>query len=197
MKEIHLHGSLGARFGGPFSLAVRDPAEAIRALSTQLPGFRDALAEGDWHVVRGSLAEGSELDEQGLALALRDGQQMHLLPAASGAGRGAGKAIAGIALVGASFLIPGGGLAIGALTVSAGTVASVGVGLALAGVGQMLTPMPGVGAYEQRERPDQRPSFLFDGPVNTSTQGICVPVVYGEVLTGSVVISAGMTAEEI
>ncbi len=197
MKEIHLHGSLRARFGGPFSLAVRDPAEAIRALGTQLPGFRDALAEGEWHVVRGSLDDGAELDEQGLALALRDGQQLHLLPAGTGAGRGAGKAIAGVALIGASFLIPGSGLAIGALTVSAGTVASVGVGLALAGVGQMLTPMPGVGAYEQRERPDQRPSFLFDGPVNTSTQGLAVPVVYGEVLTGSVVISAGMTAEEI
>jgi len=198
MIDFHLHGSLGARFGERFSLDVRDPAEAVRALCLQMPEFRQALAEGDWHVVRGDLAAGEHLDEQRLDLALGSAGELHLLPAATGAGgdSGVGKAIAGIALIGASFFVPGAGaLGYGIITKSA--VAGLGVSMALTGVSMMLAPSPRIGDYGSRERADQRPSFLFDGPVNTSTQGLPVPVVYGRVRAGSVVISAGMNAEEI
>jgi predicted phage tail protein len=35
------------------------------------------------------------------------------------------------------------------------------------------------------ERPENKPSFLFDGPVNTITQGHPVPVGYGKAFVGS------------
>ncbi|XKE45761.1 hypothetical protein LG302_01050 [Halomonas organivorans] len=198
MKAIHLHGHLGGRFGGPFSLDVRDPAEAVRALSSQLPGFREVLAEGDWQVVRGPLDAGEPLDEAGLALGLAEGGELHLLPAVAGAGgdSGLGKVIAGVALVAAAGAFIPATAAIAGVGVQS-TVAGLGISMALGGVAQMLAPSPQVGDYGSRERPDQRPSFLFDGPVNTSTQGLPVPLVYGRVRAGSVVISAGMNAEEI
>lgn len=196
MIECHLHGSLKARFGGPFSLAVRDTAEAVRALCAQLTGFRDALTQGQWQVVRGNVETGTALDEQALGLALGHADALHLMPAIEGAGSdGVGKVLAGAALIGASFLVPGAG-AFGAGIITQGAVAGLGVSLALGGVSMMLAPSP-QSNFNERERPDQRPSFLFDGPVNTSTQGLPMPVIYGRMKTGSIVISAGMTAEEL
>lgn len=194
MREIILHGSLGAHFGERFSLDVRDPAEAVRALGIQLPGFREAIEADNWHVIRGPLEDGDSLDEGGLTVSLGNQNEIHILPAIEGAGDGAGKVIGGIALVGAAMFIPGGAALAGIALQPA--VAGLGISMALGGVSQMLAPTPQSG-YEERESPDQRPSFLFDGPVNTSTQGLPVPVVYGRIKTGSVVVSAGMTAEEL
>lgn len=196
MKTIHLHGALATQFGESFALNVRDPAEAVRALSTQLTGFREAIEASNWHVVRGPLESGETLDEDGLTVALGHENEIHLLPAIAGAGDGIGQVIVGAALIGASFLIPGAG-AFGAGLITQGLVGGVGVSMVLGGVSQMLSPTPSAGDYGDRERPDERPSFLFDGPVNTSTQGLPVPVVYGRVKTGSIVVSAGMNSEEM
>lgn len=196
MHEIHLHGSL-ARFGGPFSLSVRDGAEAIRALSTQLDGFRETLAAGDWQIVRGSPETGAALDEQDLTLALGGARELHIMPALQGAGGGGGvgKVLAGAAVIGASFLVPGAGV-FGAGILTKGGLAAFGSAMALGGVSMMLAPTP-KSQYSERETPDQRPSFLFNGPVNASTQGLPVPLIYGRVRVGSVVVSAGMSAEEM
>lgn len=196
MIECHLHGSLKARFGGPFSLAARDTAEVVRALCAQLVGLRDALAQGQWQVVRGSIEKGTALDEQALTLALGKQEALHLMPAIEGAGSdGVGKVLAGAAIIGASFLVPGAGV-FGAGIITKGGLATFGTALALGGVSTMLAPSPSSN-YSERETPDQRPSFLFNGPVNTSTQGLPVPLIYGRALVGSVVVSAGMSAEEL
>lgn len=183
MKQIYLHGALGARFGESFSLDVRDPAEAVRALTVQLPGFRSAIEANNWHVIRGPLESGDDLDEDGLTVALGNQHEIHIMPAVEGAGE-VFNVIAGIALV-----------AVGLYTWNPGLIAA-GAGMAIGGVVQMTTSVPGSN-YNERESPAERPSFLFDGPVNTSTQGLPVPVIYGRVRVGSVVISAGMTAEEL
>lgn len=183
MKQIHLHGSLGAHFGERFSLEVRDPAEAVRALTVQLPGFRAAIEASNWHVIRGPLDGGDDLDEEGLAVALGNQREIHIMPAVEGAGE-VFNVIAGAALA-----------TVGVFTGNPYLIAA-GAGMAIGGVVQMTTSVPGSN-YNERESPAERPSFLFDGPVNTSTQGLPVPVIYGRVRVGSVVISAGMTAEEL
>jgi len=189
MKTLYLHGFLGARFGESFSLDVRDPAEAIRALLIQIPGLEAVIRDGDWHVVRGPLDGGVSLDEEGLMVGMDDDTEIHLLPAVAGAGGdGIWQTIAGAVLMVASFW---------AGPVFGPGMFNAGLALALGGVAQMLSPTPQTGDYGERERPDERPSFLFDGPTNTSTQGLPVPVIYGRVKVGSVVASAGMTAEEL
>ena len=57
----------------------------------------------------------------------------------------------------------------------------------------MLTPVPKITEQEQ----DPRLSFNFSGIQNTSRAGVAVPVIYGEVLTGSVVISAGIETAQV
>lgn len=62
-----------------------------------------------------------------------------------------------------------------------------------------LTPLIGSvkSAFADRDRPDQRPSFIFRGPTNVIEQGTPVPLVYGKMRTGSVVVSAGIISEEL
>ena len=51
--------------------------------------------------------------------------------------------------------------------------------------------------FPDRAAPDDRPSFLFNGVTNNSQQGGPVPLVFGTHLVGSVVINAGLNAEDI
>ena len=192
MKTIHLHGEL-SRFGSSFDLDVQSPAEAIRALSVQLPEFRKTIADGEWHVVKGDMNEGTDLSDIELAMAVGKVSDIHIIPAAAGSGGKFGQIVLGAVLVGAAFMT--GGASMAAWGAGAKAMGALGAGLVVGGVAQMLIKPPNTD-FAGRESPDQRPSFLFDGPVNTSTQGLPVPLIYGEVKTGSVVISAGMTAED-
>jgi predicted phage tail protein len=74
-----------------------------------------------------------------------------------------------------------------------------GLGLAMfaSGILQMLSPTPEIPDYSGREKPDSRPSYLFDGPVNTTEQGGPIPLIYGEVLVGSTIISTSLDVEDI
>lgn len=186
MIEFNLHGPLKDRFGGPFLLDAETPAECVRALGIQLPGFAQHVRDNNWHVVRGDKNEGISLDEEGVTVGVGN-DQVHLMPAIEGGGGdGVFQTIIGAALIAASFF--------------AGPfqplLFNTGVAMTIGGVSQMLSSSP-TSNYESREKPDERPSFAFDGPVNTSTQGVAVPVGYGRVRVGSVVISSGISVEEM
>ncbi|MGE0256801.1 MAG: tail assembly protein [Alphaproteobacteria bacterium] len=216
LRTVHLHGALAGRFGARHRIAVATPVEAFRALAVLRPGFRQAVSDGAFRIVRGDLYGGIDLD--GETLGLRLGTcDLHVVPVLAGAGgRGTGKIILGAAIIGlavwaapAAPLAAGGlegaaasGLAAEAFTafgtsVTWGNIAGVGVAMALAGVSQMLSPLPRVSDYALRERPEARPSFLFNGSLNTSEQGGPVPLGFGRFRVGSVVVSAGLAVEQI
>jgi predicted phage tail protein len=98
--------------------------------------------------------------------------------------------IAGIALVAIGLFVPG----IGALGVQ--ILVGVGASLVLGGVAQLLTPTPRV-AQGADTQDDPRKSYSFSGIQNTSRQGVPVPIVYGETVVGSVVISAGIDTVQV
>ncbi len=61
--------------------------------------------------------------------------------------------------------------------------------------GAPSTTAPESSAYEGRD--DEDVSALFNGGVNTTEQGLCVPIIYGRVRrAGSAVISAGISVED-
>ena len=73
-------------------------------------------------------------------------------------------------------------------------VASLGTALMLGGVMQLLSPQQkGLSA---KDSPDNGASYHFNGPVNTTAQGNPVPLLYGELIVGSAVISAGIYSED-
>lgn len=64
------------------------------------------------------------------------------------------------------------------------------IAMVIGDVVQMLMPVQkGLGTQDS---PDNHPSYAFNGPVNTRTQGNPVPVTYGDTWTGSAVISGGI-----
>ena len=72
---------------------------------------------------------------------------------------------------------------------------NVGVGLTLMGVSEILFPLPKPKEFTNEE--DPRISFSFSGVQNTSRAGTSIPLCYGEIVTGSVVISAGIDTNQI
>jgi predicted phage tail protein len=65
----------------------------------------------------------------------------------------------------------------------------------LQGVSDMLFPVPEVPEFESEENP--RLSFSFGGTQQTGRAGTPVPLVYGEIFTGSVVISGSIDTEQV
>ena len=71
----------------------------------------------------------------------------------------------------------------------------VGTSLVLSGVSDMLFPLPKIEDFESEE--DPRLAFRFGGTQQTGRAGTPVPLVYGEIFTGSVVISGGVDTEQV
>jgi predicted phage tail protein len=197
MVTIKLLGEAGRRFGRQFKLAVQSPAEAIRALSMQIPEFRQYLLESsdngiNWRVVT----------EDALGL---DAEQLEwpcskrLVLAPQPAGRGAvGKIILGVALVAFSILVPAIGATGAPWLFGMTNFTSIGIlggGLIFSGVAQLLTPTPKV-TTSQGNTEEQRNSYTFDKSNINSVQGDVVPLLYGERIVGTLpVLSFGITLQ--
>ena len=198
MKTIILLGELGRQFGRRHRLDVASAAEAVRALCANFADFARVLSSsrerGVGYRVLADRAPAIDLGQLHHPVS----QTIHIVPVISGAGGGVGQILLGAAIIGAAFMTGGASLsATGALvTTAAGQIAvGIGVSLALGGIIQMLSPAPK--AQTPTERPENKPSYIFDGPVNTTAQGHPVPVGYGRMIVGSSVISAGLYAEEL
>ena len=72
-------------------------------------------------------------------------------------------------------------------------LSAVGAGLVLNGVSEILFPLPDFDEPED----DPRISFNFSGVQNTSRAGTAHPIVYGEIVCGSVVISASVDTNQV
>jgi predicted phage tail protein len=207
MVTIRLLGEAGRRFGRQFKLAVKTPAEAVRALCVQIPGLRQYLLDSEengigWRAVTDHAAG---LDEEGLLWPMSKRFVLAPIPAGKG---GVGKIIAGVALVAVSILFaPAGAFAGGLFTLGAQAVpivAGIGLSLAFGGIADLLTPTPkmpnvagpggiGSGATSGRSREEQERSFTFDKSNANTQQGEVVPVLYGERIIGSLpVLSFGL-----
>jgi predicted phage tail protein len=184
LRKIKLYGKL-AKFIGHRTLEadVATAAEAARFLVANWPELEKHMADQHYRVSLGSydLSEDELHDPAGR-------QVIKIAPVVGGAGA-VGKIIAGIALIALSF-IPG----IGALAVS--LMITVGSSLVLGGVAQLLSPVPRTPTGADSEQDPQK-SYSFSGIQNTSRAGVPVPIVYGETLVGSVVISAGIDTVQV
>lgn len=181
LREIRLYGHLGREFGRVHRLAVQNAAEAVRALCALFPRFEAAVVGHDrYHVITGD----EYRDEHDLAGPVGRSEVIKIVPAVAGAKSnfigGLIKFVAGAVLVFAGFVT------------GQAWLVRIGLALALGGVAQMLTPTPKKSADPSKE---DTQSYVFSGPANVSTQGAPIPIGYGRMIVGSVVVSAGITAE--
>jgi predicted phage tail protein len=184
MQVVLLSGSLARFFGRKHRI-------------TTSGGFRDIMGyfKSQFHGFERHMMESSE---KGLRYAVFNGRQniseddldkptgrnvIRIVPVISGSKRaGLIQTIVGVVLiaVGSWFGQP--------------WAVQLGIGLTIGGAMQMLSPQAkGLGTQDS---PNNRPSYSFNGPVNTSVQGNPVPLLYGRMIVGSAVISAGIYSED-
>lgn len=203
LRKVKLHGKLADFVGHKeFEVEVRDISQAVSFLIHNFPKLEAYMSPQYYQVKVGNY----EVGEKELDYPIGK-QDIHFIPVISGAGRGLGKILLGAALIGVSLMLPGGGMfgtyglggtaaVKGGFLTGVGTFTSaIGASLLLGGVSDMLFPVPEIPKFESSQ--DPKLSFSFAGLQNTSRAGTPVPIVYGEVMTGSVVISAAIDTNQV
>ncbi|EKN4881411.1 tail assembly protein [Yersinia enterocolitica] len=187
MTPIKLSGSLATRFGRNHQRLISHKKEAFRALSVTIPGFEEYLITAKKRGLTFAIfVGGKNVGKEELELA-SGGQEIRIVPVIIGSKK------AGIfqTILGAVLVVVG--AVLWATPFGAPLVMS-GASMMLGGVVQMLSPQ--VGGLASRQSPDNKPSYAFGGPVNSTAQGNPVGVLYGKRRIGGAVISAGIYAED-
>lgn len=196
MKIVKVYGALRKLLGKTrFEFVADTPAQAMRALLVNFPHLERWLIDSEKNGVAYRVTVGKQKvhndDMSGMFAPWSEREVFSITPVMTGAGRGVGSIIVGVALV-ALTLVPGGLPIAGALATKIGLV---GGALILGGIAQMISPVPkppGPG-----EEPTQLESNSFSGIANTVRQGMPVPIAYGRVFVGSAVISAGLDVDQV
>ena len=199
LRKIKLYGEL-AEFVGhkEFEVKADTLASAVSFLVNNFEGIDRFMNPKYYQVKVGNYA----VDESELSHPIGQ-EDIHFVPVITGAGRGFGKILLGAALIGLSFLSfgtsAGLGVAFAKGFAKVGLIQKglfgLGAALVLSGVSDMLFPLPKIEDFESEE--DPRLSFSFGGTQQTGRAGTPVPLVYGEIFTGSVVISGGIDTEQV
>jgi len=201
-RKVILSGALGQKFGRIHHFVISTPSEAIRALCANFRDFARELSQSHQdgvfyrvYVDRRRIDTPEEIDQE---FSNPFSKSIRIVPVITGGKRGGLLGIVlGAAIIATAFFTGGASLAASGIVFSglgAQVAFGIGVSLALGGVSQLLSPMPK--SAGPQEAVENKPSYSFNGAVNTTAQGQCVPVGYGRLIVGSAVVSAGLTADE-
>lgn len=178
MIAVRLHGPLGEKYGAEHRFDVRSPREALLALDANYRGFRRdfisykhyaLIVDGDW--VPPEAANG---DPASVPVS----REVDIVPFVEG------RVFAIVPLLAAVGITGLAGQIIGGLILTA----------LMLGITYLLSPKPKKKAAEDSKKDN---SYIFSGPENVTEQGAAVPIVYGKVHVGSVVVSAGLEVADL
>ena len=201
LRKLKLYGELATFVGHKeFEIQVHNLPQAISFLVNNFPQVEKYMNPKHYLVKVGNY----EITENEIHDPIGQ-QDIHIIPVISGAGGDTFNTILlGAALIGASFFFPGAGLfgttglfGAGAAGTGIGTLvgtglSAIGAGLVLQGIGNILYPVE-----DPTFEDNPQISFNFSGTQNTGRAGTPVPIVYGEIFTGSVVISGDVDTEAV
>lgn len=197
LKTMILRGAAAKKFGRIHRFHVQDLREMLRAMCSQIPGFRKYMGTAHHDGVtfafyREDINIGiQEFDMSSTA----DEFTMQSIPKGSKRAGTLQIVIGAVALV-AAFFTAGASMAAWGAALSAGAMSAttvltgIGLSMTLGGVVSMLTPQPqfNVGSSSST---DNKPNYAFGSPVNTVAMGYPVAVFYGQREIGGAIISAG------
>jgi len=206
--SIKFHGSLTKYEKDFMQVAAKDTRKVFKYLVARFgETFKQEILNGKWHITKGKRKQkelkksDDYMSEPEVDFPLQT-TELHVFPVISGAGGNTGRIIIGVVLIVIAVVIivffPGataGGIALIDLAVP---LLIAGISTTLGGVIGLLTKPPSIAGFDQASGPtEQKPSFIFNGPTNSSEQGVAVPLVYGSYRTGSVVLSGGVDTVQI
>lgn len=186
MRNVRLCAQL-RQFGKSYPLAVRTPAEAIKALCVQIPGLERFISNAKSRGLVFAVFVGKKNVGEG-ELGFQGAGDIIIAPVITGSKRaGLLQTIVGAVLIAASFF------SFWAPPVAAGLFAT-GVGMVAGGVIQMLSPQ--AGGLKTSAAPENTPGYAFGSAKNTTASGNPVPLCCGHRRWGGAIISAAIYAED-
>lgn len=195
LRTVRFHGPMIQLFGREFKYRAMTVTKAIDAMKNLLPGFERYMLEAHKRGLTFSVFVGKRNVGQDELEFTKGSEDIHLVPVVIGSKRaGLFQTILGVALIGAAIAFSPAGLGVFSATGGWTSMAYAGASLALGGVVQMLSPQ--MGGLRMRQGPENKPSYAFGGPVNTTAQGNPVGVLYGTREIGGGIISAGIYTED-
>jgi len=212
MKVVKVYGALRKRLGQcRFEFDVATPAQAIKALCVNFSGLEKWLIDSEKDGVGYRVTIGKERitdDLSPLVMPWSEKEVFSITPVVAGAGRGAGSILAGIGFVALAIVTQGASMTFGlgftAKVGAAGTAAfgataaaavgNLGIALILGGIAQSISPQPQPSSLDESV---QLESFTFSNVVNTSRQGMALPIAYGRLFVGSAVLSSGLDVDQV
>ena len=204
LRKLKLYGELAEFIGHKeFEIQVDSLAKAVSFLVNNFPQIEKYMNPQYYQVKVGNYSVNEEEIHHPIGQ-----EDIHIVPVIAGAGRGGlGKVLLGAALIAGAFIInpalsfsfKSGVTGFGTLSGVSGAITKAAVylggALVLQGVSEMLFPLPKPKEFKSEEDPQL--SFSFSGTQNTSRAGTPVPIVYGEIVTGSVVISGAIDTQQV
>ncbi|WP_037032989.1 tail assembly protein [Rahnella sp. WP5] len=197
LKTMILKGAAARKFGRIHRFHVEDLREMLRAMCSQVPGFRKYMATAHHDGVTFAFyREDNNIGIQEFDMSsTADEFTMQSIPKGSKRAGTLQIVIGAVALV-AAFFTAGASMAAWGAAMSAGAMSAttvltgIGLSMTLGGVVSMLTPQPkfNVGSSSST---DNKPNYAFGSPVNTVAMGYPVAVFYGQREIGGAIISAG------
>ena len=198
LRKVKFYGELADFIGHKeLEAVINSTADAVSFLIHNFPKLEEHMANRYYQVLIGDY----DIDETEIHDPIGQ-SDISIVPVITGAGgRGLGKILLGAALIGVAFIaspalsFSAKGFGFANAGFLAKSAVYLGASLVLTGVSEMLFPLPEPKDFSSEE--DPRISFNFSGVQNTSRAGTSHPIVYGEIVTGSVVISAGIDTNQV
>jgi predicted phage tail protein len=184
---------------GNHKFFVSTPAEAIKAMLIQVKGFDEAFRAAGKRGVQFAVRTDKRNITNPEELCMGKPKVVRLIPKYAGSKNSGMTMLAVAAIIAITVFTAGTGTAPAMGFLAAGTTAgsiavSIAISLAIGGITQMLSPQPdGLSTVADVEN---KASYAFGGPVNTTAQGNPVPVFYGYREVGGAVISATIVSED-
>ena len=192
LKKIKVYGKLRQFLGQSyFEAAVKSPQQAFAFLKANFEGVEKHMNDQLYKIKMG----GRVVTEEFLTMS---GQgDIQIIPVATGAL----PAIGGLLLTGFATEIGVFVAGITALKAAAVTavISTIGTALILQGVSSIIAPTQPASNISQVGDldPSIRGSYSFSGIQNVANAGVPIPIIYGSVFTGSVIISAGADTAQV
>lgn len=201
LKTIKVYGKLKQFLGqSVFQAAVKTPVQAVNFLKANFVGIEKHMNDQIYKVKMGCNPVNGDL------LNMSGQGDIQIIPVAIGAGvwdfvkdifnTAVGAVSSAVNWVSNNILTVGLTLATGGL---GGLLTTLGTNLLLSGVSSLLSPSQTASSSSSvgDTDPNIRGSYNFNGIQNISSSGIPIPILYGLVFSGSIVISSGIDTAQI
>ena len=192
LKKIKVYGKLRQFLGKSyFMAAVKTPQQAMSFLMANFEGLQKHMNDQIYKIKMGGKVIAKEY------LSMSGKGDIQIIPVATGAiSIAAGFLLSGFATEVATFLVANTFLT--SVAAVAGVFTAVGTSMIIGGITDLIAPQPSLGTPSISDiDPRIRGSYSFNGIQNVNSSGVPIPIIYGLVFSGSILISSGVDTAQI